>query len=244
VLFAALAVAASIVLWLEAPFTGVVGNRIYDAGTGDATRYLLPGVAAADLTLALASRGSRRARAVVVAVFAAAAIAGLSNTFGLGYPAAPSVSTPAAGAVLGAVVAALAGGARMRVPAWAAVAACLSLAGVGGAVAASGYADRHAKTASFQAGVAGWFASQPTWRDGSAPVGSTFALIGPLAGDHLEHPLELIGSSESCAWVQQQRRYGWMVLDRPASTVDAAGRCLARDRRAFEDEHYLVFAPP
>ncbi|MEA2444117.1 MAG: hypothetical protein QOJ12_1409, partial [Thermoleophilales bacterium] len=119
VAFAALAVAGSIVLWLEAPFTGVVGNRIYDAGTGDATRYLLPGVAAAVLTLALASRGGRsRVRVAVSAVLAVAAVVGLRNTFGLGYPAAPSVLTPLAGVAVGAVLAVAAG--RVRAPAWAA----------------------------------------------------------------------------------------------------------------------------
>jgi hypothetical protein len=240
VAFGALAVAASIVLWLEAPFTGVVGSRIYDAGTGDATRYLLPGVAAAALTLALASRGGPRAPAAAAAVFAAATVVGLSNTFGLGYPAAPSLFTPLAGAVVGAGVAVAAR--CVRAPAWAAVGACCVAAGVGGAAAANGYAERHGDTGGFQAGVSGWFADQPAWRDGSQPVASTFALIGPLAGDHLEHPLELIGPGESCARVRERLRVGWVVLDRPASTVDAAGRCLSREPRAYQDAHYLVFA--
>jgi hypothetical protein len=177
----------------------------------------------------------------VAGLFAVAAVVGLRNTFGLGYPAAPSPFTPLAGVVAGAGLAVAAG--RVRAPAWAAVGACSAVAAVGGAVAANGYAARHGDTGGFQAGVAGWFADQPAWRDGTQPVASTFALIGPLAGEHLEHPLQLIAPRESCARVRDRLRAGWVVLDRPASAVDAAGRCLAREPRAYQDAHYLVFAP-
>src|SRR3954453_17864593 len=59
--FAALATAVSIFIWMNAPFTGVFGeSRAFDIGTGDATRYLLPGAAAAALPIAPASRRGGR----------------------------------------------------------------------------------------------------------------------------------------------------------------------------------------
>jgi hypothetical protein len=171
----------------------------------------------------------------------------LWNTFGVGYPAAPSPLTPLAGALAAGVVAAALVRARLRrprLPAWAVVAVVVVLGGAGGALAAPGYAERHGGTGGAQAGVARYLAGRGDWRDGSGVVASTFALIGPLAGDHLEHPLELIGPDESCERIGRRRAQGWVVLDRPAATVDAAGRCLARERPAYADGHYLVYGPP
>src|SRR5439155_15194304 len=120
---AAVATGLSILLWMNAPFTGVLSARAFDVGTGDSTRYLLPGVAAAVLTVALASRRGGTVRALALALLAAALVVGLRDTFALGFPSAPSLRTPVAGALVG--LAAVFGVRRTGVPAvpWAPLAA-------------------------------------------------------------------------------------------------------------------------
>jgi len=79
----------------------------------DATRYLLPGAAAAALTIALASRRGGWVRIASALVLAAAALIGVRQTFALGYPNVPSVGTPLAGVALGAVAEKLTGDATV-----------------------------------------------------------------------------------------------------------------------------------
>jgi hypothetical protein len=237
----ALATAASIFIWMNAPFTGVFGDsRAFDIGTGDATRYLLPGAAVAALTLALASRRGGWLRWVCAAVLGAAAVIGADQTFALGYPNVPAATTPLAGALLGAVV--LAGLARLRrpaVPRWAAPAAATAtmlVAAALGAVAATGFVERHGKTGTRESPLAAWFAAQPAWRNGSEPVASTWSLVGTLAGDRLQHRLELVGALEACA---RGRSAGWLVVDRNEARLRGARSCgkpgyLDRDYEAFE----------
>ena len=244
--WAALAASASVLIWLNAPFTGVVGNPIFDAGTGDATRYLLPGVAAAALAVALAARRGGPAAVAATCALTAALGVGLLNTFGLGFPSTPSPWTPAAGAAAGALLALAAGPALARRPPTprAGVAAGATLAAVAllGAVAASGYVSRHADSAARQSGVAGWLDSQEEWRDGERSVSSSFSLIGPLAGDRLQHRLELLRPAESCELVAARAERGWVVLDRP-SAHHPAPRCLDGVAPAYEDDHYRGYVP-
>src|SRR3954453_13217755 len=102
VAFAALATLVSIFVWMNAPFTGVFGSsRAFDIGTGDATRYLLPGAAAAALTIALASRRGGWLRVACALLLAVAAVIGVKQSFDLGYPSVPSAGTPIAGIVAG-----------------------------------------------------------------------------------------------------------------------------------------------
>jgi hypothetical protein len=106
VLLAAAATLASVFIWMNAPFTGVFGaTRAFDIGTGDATRYLLPGAAAAALTLALASRRGGWIRWGCLGLLAVAAVIGLWQTFDLGFPSAPAVGTPVAGMLVGVAAA-------------------------------------------------------------------------------------------------------------------------------------------
>jgi hypothetical protein len=249
VAFAALATGASIFIWMNAPFTGVFGeSRAFDIGTGDATRYLLPGAAAAALTLALASRRGGWLRWVCAAVLAAAVVIGLDQTFALGYPSVPKLTTPLAGALLGAVAgyatARLAGASWSPPPslpaffrpaaALVAVVAAAALA----ALAANGFIERHGKTNTRESPLAAWFTSQPTWRDGDDPVASTWSLVGTLAGDHLEHPLVLVGAREACA---RGRAAGWLVIDRNEARLRGAPNCPTPP--GYEDRDYQAYGP-
>jgi hypothetical protein len=238
VVAAAAATVGSVLIWMNSPFTGVGATPLFDIGTGDATRYLLPGVAAAVVALALAGRSGVAAR-LVPALFAAAAAVGLYNTFELGFPSAPKVWTPAAGAVGGAVAALILTRVHVRLPAGRGLAvAALALLALAGAVAADGYTERHGRTEG-EARVSRWFADQAAWRDGDAPVASTFALIGPLAGDRLRHPLVLADAPDACRRAAAGSS-DWIVLDVRENEARGVSGCGAPD---YADSKYQAYAP-
>jgi hypothetical protein len=244
VLFAAIATLASVFIWMNAPFTGVFGaTRAFDIGTGDATRYLLPGAAAAALTVALASGRGCRLRWGCVALLGAAAAIGVKQTFDLGFPSVPAVGTPVAGLLAGlAAVAVLAWGApRLRLPAWlgpaAGATAALAL-GALGAVAADGFVQRHGETGTRESPLAAWFAAEPRWRERADPVSSTWSLVGTLAGDRLQHPLVLVGALDACA---RRSRGDWLVVDRAEARARHAPGCGVRP--GFSDLNYEAYAP-
>jgi hypothetical protein len=243
VFLAAAATLVSVFIWTNAPFTGVFGaTRAFDIGTGDATRYLLPGAAAAALTVALAARRGGWLRWACLALLTAAAVIGLLQTFDLGFPNVPAAGTPVAGLVLGAVAAAvLVWGApalrldRRLAPLVGAVAA-LAL-GALGALAADGFVTRHGETGTRESGLAAWFAGQPSWRDGSVPIASTWSLVGTLAGDRLQHRLVLVDALAACAL----RRSDWLVIDRVEARARHAPGCGVRP--GFSDPNYEAYAP-
>jgi hypothetical protein len=244
VLFAAAAALVSVFIWMNAPFTGVFGaTRVFDIGTGDATRYLLPGAAAAAVTVALASRRGGWLRIGCVVLLGAAAVVGLRQTFALGFPSAPAVGTPVAGLLVGAAAAAvLAWGApRLRVRAWvgplAGAAAALAFAALA-ALAAHGFVKRHGETGTRESPLAAWFAGQPSWRDGSERVSSTWSLVGTLAGDRLQHPLVLVDALDACA---RGRAGGWLVIDRHEALVRHAPGCGVAP--GYSDANYEAYAP-
>ena len=197
---AAAAAAVSVLIWVNAPFTGVVDNPGLDIGTGDATRYLLPGAAAAATALALASRRGGWVGRVSLGLLAVAVVVGLDNTYDLGFPSAPSLLTPLLGAALGALIGGAAGlrVARLPVPRAAVGAAFAVALALAGAVASTGFVERHGETGTSESGLARWFADQPGWRDDDGPVRSTWSLVGTLAGDRIQHPLELVSAREGC----------------------------------------------
>lgn len=226
VLFAAAAALVSAFIWMNAPFTGVFGsNRAFDVGTGDATRYLLPGAACAVLAVALASRRGGALRWVCALVLLAAAAIGVQQTFDLGFPNAPAVATPLAGLLVGGLAAAAL--TRLRIPAvrgalTASFVALLLAGGALGALAADGYVRRHGTTGTRESPVAAWFTSQKAWRDDERPVASTWSLVATLAGDRLQHPLELVGAREACA---RGEAAGWLVVDRAEARARGAEPC-------------------
>jgi len=248
VAFAAAAALVSMFIWMNAPFTGVFGEtRAFDIGTGDATRYLLPGAAAAALAGALASRRGGRLRVACALLLAVAAAIGLRQTHALGFPNVPALST----GLLGLVVGAIAGAAvwfALRARPWAArntrlawpatLAASLLIAGALGTAAANGFIERHSKTGTRESPLAAWFAAQPEWRDGDEPVASTWSLVGTLAGDRLHHPLVLVGAREACA---RGAEGGWLVVDRNEARLKGASDCAAEP--PYEDRDFQAYGP-
>ncbi|MEA2404781.1 MAG: hypothetical protein QOE08_1428 [Thermoleophilaceae bacterium] len=249
---AAVAAGLSVLIWADAPFTGVVDNPAFDIGTGDATRYLLPGAAAAAAALALASRRPGWVRRVALALLAIAAVVSLGNSGDLGFPSVPSTFTPLAGAAIGAALAALSRvrgvRQRLRLPGPAAragaavvVAAAVALAG---AAASRGFVERHGATGTSESGVAAWFAAQPEWRDGDGPVRSTWSLVGTLTGDHMEHRLELVSAREGCRRVTMPEPGAWVVLDRREAARHGLARCAGAPPPPYSDDVYEAYAPP
>jgi hypothetical protein len=272
VAFGAAAVALALVAWVLAPFTGVGDAPELEHVALSTTRYLLPPMAAAALTLALAARRGAFPRAFALAAFAAAFVWSVVRDAVDGFPYAPSVGTLATSAVLGAVTGlAIRGGprrgglvtsvplrdasrqtpvgSRLR-PALAATVFVTLIAAVG-AAGAPGYLQRHGEAGLslflYDRDISVFFALAPDFADGDSTVAMAPALAGPLAGDTLDHDVELIQRDESCERIAERLRTQWLVVSdlRGASFVPdySAPDCLAGREPAFEDELFKVYAP-
>jgi hypothetical protein len=255
VLIGAAATAAGIVIWMGAPATGVAEGA-EAVGTVAALRYLTPILAAAAVTLALASREGERARLLAAGALTAALVVSAWQTLDLGFPHVPSAGTLLLGAVAG-LAAALAASwlLGLRLPSLgpgAAMATTALVAAAAGAVltpAASGYLARHARanTGTTYAGedAVAWLASNRSFEDGDEPVAVFPVPNGALAGDRLRHPLDVIDQAESCRRLAERLRTGWVVVDSAAvAERTRVGRCLARVRPAFAGADARVYAPP
>jgi hypothetical protein len=249
VVAASVATGASMLIWADAPFTGIGRDPAGDLSLA-VTRYLLPGVACGALALALAARSGRLRGRLAVALLGAALVWSLYQSAQLPFPTLPSSARLVAGALVGAMACALAP-ALLRVRrAWLAAAAMvLALACAGAlAVAAPGYVERNASTdTTFAAPLLRWFSTQPAFRDGSDPIATTAPRIGLLAGAQLRHGLALIGEHEPCAAVRARERHGWVVvLDFPTFLIkffprSSAGACLAGQRPLFVSGEFRVY---
>ena len=246
---AAAAAAVSVVLWMGAPGTGSLGSA-FDIGTGDATRYLLPGLVAAVLALGLAARASGGPGAAATAVLAVVTVVGLAQAPDVGEALLPSVLVPIAGAAAGALAAWAAARIAADRPAVIRIglpALAVAALAIGSAVAAGGYLKRHISTdRGFEGEALGRLAGDPRYRDGSDPVASTFSEIGVLAGDRLRHRLDLIRPRERCPALRARRRDGWVVVPlRRTDRRDVAAihRCLGASEAAYRDPAHVVWAP-
>jgi hypothetical protein len=127
---------------------------------------------------------------------------------------------------------------RVRVPARLAGAAAALVLGALGAVAAAGYVARHGDTGTRESPLAAWFARQPDWRHGAAPVASTWSLVGTLSGDRLQHPLVLVGAREAC---RRGAAAGWLVVDRNEARAEGAPACPAP--AGYTDQDFEAYGP-
>ncbi|CAN5573716.1 hypothetical protein BH20ACT17_BH20ACT17_16520 [soil metagenome] len=225
------ATALAVLLWMNAPYTGI------DQSTGLAittTRYMLPLLLAATAAIALSARGEHpRLRAAAIVVFAVSVIVSLVRLAGMGFPFVPSWKTMVLAAVLGAGAALLIG--RRRPPSVAWVAPLLVvLAGLGLAAAAPGYAERHAATFAYP-GYPGLYAAlrlQPGYNDDSRPVAMGPYTFAPIGGDRLRHEVSLVPRTEPCEDVRARARRGWLIIVRiEASPVSTLGVDEAESRR-------------
>jgi hypothetical protein len=243
VLAAFAATAVAVLLWTKAPFTGVLDSSAFDVGTGDASRYLLPAVAAAVLAIGLASR-RERLRVPAMVVLGAATAVGLYETLDLGFPSAPPLWVPALGGIAGAAGAlvvsrALRGAARPLRLGRVAAALVLAVAAVAGAAASNGFVERHSRTGAHGAEAARWLAGEAEWRDGDAPVLSTFSVLAPLAGDELRHPLRLVAPRSACR--RAAAEHAWLVLDNLTRAAVGTPGCGAP---AHVGRQYVGYRPP
>jgi hypothetical protein len=251
-------VLASLLLWAASPYTGDFFNTALAVG---ATRYLLPCVLAAVVTVALAGRGGGRAELLPAAVLLGALAVNAEHDATLGFPYAPSPRTLVIAAVIGAVVGlagemvvpaagAGRGGARLaRLARWTPPAlAVLVAAGllVALLVPVNGYLPAHASTGQFDAGLVRFLEAHPAYRDSHDPV-----LVGPisvavLAGALLAHPVTVLGADDRCSALARQARDAWVVME--IGVVDYHFDrhwilCLGRRHPTFIGRSFLVYAP-
>jgi hypothetical protein len=246
VLFAGLATLAGLLIWAQAPFTGVAPEVPLREAVFSTTRYALPVVAAGCIALSFAATDARRRplRIASLLVLGTAVVVNLVLTIRLHFPIAPAARTPIAGAALGAALAALLRPRRLPLPAWAApvlvVAATALLA-----IPASGFVQRHGDTKFASLSVAvSWMARDPQYRDGDDPVATTPAFVGDLAGDRLQHRLVAIPDSATCAQLTARSRRQWLLVygGRLGGISPAAiKRCLPSPAL---DSGLVVYRPP
>jgi hypothetical protein len=221
VLWSAGATAIALIAWASTPNTGLraPASPILVLGTLSTTRYLVGGVAAAALTVALVTTRMRAARYVAYAVLAVAATIDVAQTFDLGRPSVPSGWIVLGGAAAGALAVAALGRTRLPAPGRRAaaaltVAATVALPALALAAVTPRYLDRLAG-----AGLAGqpdgellrWFRDQPGYDDGSRPIAILPLRQSVFAGPRLDHTVDLV-TGASCAELRRRARRGWVVV--------------------------------
>jgi hypothetical protein len=245
---------ASILLWSSAPTTGVSEFEGYSANVS-ASRYLLPVVALAAMTLALSARSGEGARAIVIGILATASAWSLTQ-IATGDAILFSKTWVVGAAFIGAIAALFlgrrvaAGGASwMRHKRIGAVAAVLgvTVAAVALSAAASGYSARYAgQSAYFDAGVVRWF-EDPSRAADNRPIHMTPELFGMLAGDELKRSVQLIDLQAPCADVERLNDGGWVIIrDDPVLEAElgyTAYSCLADAAPEAEIDGYQIYAP-
>jgi hypothetical protein len=252
----AVLVLGSLLLWAASPYTGYASSTALAVG---ATRYLLPCLLAAVVTLALAGRGGRGAEVLPAAVLLAALVINLDRDAALGFPDAPSVRLLVIAAAVGGLVAvaaellarplaarrAASRLARRIAPALAvAVAAALLVALL---VPVNGYLADHAETGQYDAGLVRWLEAHPDYRNGRDPV-----LIGPvsvavLAGARLAHPVIVLAGDDRCSALAREAQAAWVVMEVGVQDYRFDRHwitCLAGEHPTLIDRSFLVYAPP
>ncbi|HEX4106544.1 MAG TPA: hypothetical protein VHX88_00330, partial [Solirubrobacteraceae bacterium] len=113
---------------------------------------------------------------------------------------------------------------------------------------APNYVQRNAHHfTTYAAPVELYFASQPAWVHGDAPIFVAFDMIGPLAGDSLRHPVGLVTTGENCHDVIFQAEQGWVVAQVLPSVIlslvtpSPALRCLAHVEPIFNNGVFHVY---
>jgi len=226
VMAAAGVTAASLLTWMNAPFTGLPKN-LHGSGTFTTMRYLMPTVVAAALTLALAGRERGSGRLYALGGLTVCLGTTLWQLFGLGYPAAPSPLTLLAGGAAGAAVG---GGLWLGVrgrevsPRHLRLAAAPALVAAGLALAVGGshFVDRYLVAdapearnyASASNALLRWFVARPDFADGERPIAFTVVTNAAFAGNRLQHRIDLIPPREGCGRTRGRARSAWVIVNR------------------------------
>jgi hypothetical protein len=230
VLVAAGAAVLAALAWGNAPFTGLPDDDLLANLSLTTTRYLLPAIAAAAAAVAMT-----RSRAAGI-VLAAAALFSLERSLALEFPGIPSLALLVLGAVAGALLLPLAR--RVPLPVTA-LAAAVALT-----IAADGLGRRHGGVGRLgSSGVVSWMTAQKAFTEGDEPVAFAPQMLAVLAGDGLEHEIEMIPPDEPCAATLARR--GWLVVGtfpnaEQRTPFNAAG-CLRDRRPVYSDIYFRVY---
>jgi hypothetical protein len=244
--------------WANAPYTGIQEPTALAVG---AVRYLLPALACAAVAIAVAGAdGPRWVRRGAMGVLALAVVVSVGRVGELGFPYAPSAATLLLFGAIGAAVAAVA----PTVLAFLSRPGVVVRAGGGVAVIAAAvslfavlllgnqsqeYLIRHTAVQTIDAGILGAFIRDPVFRaDEGRVVAMGPATLGSLAGERLQHELELIPADEACTRTRSRRRRGWVVAQvlPDTDTGRAIVGCMQGIPELFRDKRYVVWAgdPP
>lgn len=248
----------SVLIWMNAPFTGSGDVDALPRIHLTTVRYLMPAAAAAVLCLCLAgARGGRRGSRLAVAALAVAAGWNLLHTLDRGYPIFPSAASLAVAALAGAAVALVlsrvtptllaSATAAPRAAALAALAAGVAVA----AVATGGYVERHARAAEHGfvpfSEVVRALEAQPLFGESGDPVAMAPGVSAMFAGDTFDRDVVLIPIDEPCARVERRAREGWVVIhDVVADSIPpfTARLCFEGERPVYEAGGYRVYRLP
>lgn len=259
-LIAAGAVVVGTLVWANSPVTGLPDHRILSGGTASTVRYLMPVFAAGALALALAATDdSGSFRLAALGTLLGAIVWGLYTDIKHGFYL-PFSSWLLYGIIAGSVLAAvpLGSGAirRARLSSVAFAVGALLLGSLVLSAASSGYLARHARVASqWDAPVAAYLSSLPSFVHDRLPVAATPITLGLLAGDRLRHRISLIGPRETCAAVRARVQHGWVIVrtvfphalsGHPDVTYPDPGTapyCLAGVIPRFATGPYRVYGP-
>ena len=252
-LAAAGAAAFATFAWLNAPFTGVPDDPVLDLSL-TTTRYLVPAMTAGTVAFALTATGRAR---VAIAVLVFASLWSYVASARLNFPGIPSLATLLLGALAGWGALALLtrrtyawqgpGTARRTFGVVGAVAVAVVLAAVALSVVAHRFGHRQGGQTWLAASpVVTWMVNQPRFADGEDTVHFAPTMLATLAGDSLQHRLDLIPRTEPCERVLARR--GWVVIGTPPFPERrpkfTAQGCLAGERPVHVDEAYRVYWRP
>jgi len=227
-------VLVALVAWVNAPYTGIASNT--DLAVG-ATRYLLPCLGAAVVAVALAARGA--ARPVALGALVVATAWSLARDARLGFPLTPSVDVFIIGALAGYAFLRLAPRAGVRL----ALAALPVAAWLVLVVAAPAIVDRHARTGLPASALLTALEADPDFDGDGREMAMAPAMVGPAAGDRVQHRLQLVPGGESCPAVRERLGRGWVVLQRspPTRTYTRLRACLRGIGPVHRDGLYELF---
>lgn len=232
-----------LLVWAAAPGTAVAKSDALAAGT---TRFLLPVLLAALVTVALVAhdRASGPAVRAAQAVLGAAAVWSIGRLMAFGFPTVPSAALLITFLASGAGAALLLGRRWPdRIPPPALGGVCAAGVAVALALASDGYVGRHAQLGLYDAGLLRELGAQPGWDDAETEVAMGPATVALAGGDRLTHPVALLRSDEPCSRIK--RRAGLIVLQRrpPTAAYRTLARCLGPTGIAWRDTVFELYAP-
>jgi hypothetical protein len=248
-----------LVLWGMAPFTGWSGQPHSEYLVLSGVRYLLPGLPAIALPLALLTRRSGSARIVATVLLAATLVADVVAMRHWAAPYRPhglrGLGVVVAGALVVGLLAAWApdlrrflGGGRL-VPLLIAPVLVVGSAAVL-LVPVHGYLHREAQIRQPSElaplsleDVVPWLEAQPSWEHGDQTVITGPLIDALLSGPTFAHPLRLVSQSDSCAALRNDRRSDWVVLGPATAGGFDRGKCFGAADGVHLVAGYEILAP-